>query len=916
MKFTIKYFFLMLLFLTLLNINFASTTNAQNSNGYQLGDREQGVIELKENLNQLGFSGILVTDFFGDFTKRKVEEFQKYYGLKVDGKANGETLSKIDEILSSDFQQGKRHKDTETIKRKLNAIGYGPIIVSPLYGSYMSDQVRDFQRDNGLAVSGIFDEVSLEKLNQLYNPPYRKGDRHTDISQMKRSLNRLGFNGIIVSDYYGSFTEEKVKEFQRQFGLSVDGIAGNNTLSKIDEVISSPFQQGKRHEETKKIKRQLNAIGYGPIQVTTLYGEYMSDQVRAFQRDNGLAESGIMDEVSLEKLAASNRPPFQKGDYHNEIAKMKRSLNKIGFDGIIVTNYYGSYTEEKVKEFQRQFGLSVNGVANESTLAKLNEILSSPLQEGNRHDEVISIKQQLNALGYGPIQVTSLYGSYMKSQIMEFQKANNLAVSGIADEVTVAKINSAATIPFRRGDRHEIILQMKKDLNRLGYGRIIESNYFGSYAEQQLKKFQANNGLNANGVLNQATLDKLSSFFIKTNYPIEFSSFVDSLMTMTPKADGQGLVRAGRNLVEYYANPSTFDSNSNGYLQYLLLTESANIDVNEINRKVLNSNAGTLRNTAKDFARAGRDFGLNEIYLIAHALHETGNGNSTLARGVPVDRNGNVTRNSRDQIANTSSTVATVYNMYGVAASDGVALEAGARHAYNQEWFTPAEAVYGGAEFIANRFVNRGQDTLYKMKWNPDGTGPGHYATHVSWAIIQTNRMANIFSEIDTFTHRFEVPSFRNQPARTRTTPPENFIDYPKNVVGVTTANVNFRSGPSTSNTTIYTTLSRGEQMEVRGTNGRGWYQVKVGNREGWISASLVELQNLFEVTATTLNVRPSANTSNTPVGQLRRSQYVSGVLTSNGNLRRSGEWYNIYYNNSTYWVSSGNNGQLLKQVK
>src|SRR5690625_3222994 len=76
------------------------------------GVRDPEVIELKKKLNQIGFGGITVTDYFGDFTDRRVREFQAYYNLEVDGSAGPATMKKLKEVYNSPFQKGKRHKDT------------------------------------------------------------------------------------------------------------------------------------------------------------------------------------------------------------------------------------------------------------------------------------------------------------------------------------------------------------------------------------------------------------------------------------------------------------------------------------------------------------------------------------------------------------------------------------------------------------------------------------------------------------------------------------------------------------------------------------------------------------------------------------------------------------------------------------
>ncbi|MEF3331723.1 N-acetylmuramoyl-L-alanine amidase, partial [Oceanobacillus oncorhynchi] len=117
--------------------------------------------------------------------------------------------------------------------------------------------------------------------------------------------------------------------------------------------------------------------------------------------------------------------------------------NRLGFTFFKnPTNYFGSETEKGVRDFQRHFGLSVTGYGDEATLAKLDEILSSPLQRGKRNSASQSLKEDLVALGYLSLSnPNNLYGSETEKAVKDFQKDNNLPESGIADELTLIKVN-------------------------------------------------------------------------------------------------------------------------------------------------------------------------------------------------------------------------------------------------------------------------------------------------------------------------------------------------------------------------------------------------------------------------------------------------------------------------------------------
>jgi beta-N-acetylglucosaminidase len=201
---------------------------------------------------------------------------------------------------------------------------------------------------------------------------------------------------------------------------------------------------------------------------------------------------------------------------------------------------------------------------------------------------------------------------------------------------------------------------------------------------------------------------------------------------------------ASRDDVAYYLDPNNFPADSNQYFQFLKLSKPADINIDEVNEKILNSNVGSLRGTAGAFVQAAQLYNINEIYLISHALHETGNGTSALAKGVLY--NGKV-----------------VYNMYGYGAYDDCAVNCGAQKAYEQGWFTPELAIIGGANLIGSNYIYNTtfqQDTLYKMRWNPVASYH-QYATDIGWAAKQVTNVYNIYQLLNNYTLFIDLPSYQ-----------------------------------------------------------------------------------------------------------------------------------------------------------
>ncbi|MET3684224.1 beta-N-acetylglucosaminidase [Alkalibacillus flavidus] len=214
---------------------------------------------------------------------------------------------------------------------------------------------------------------------------------------------------------------------------------------------------------------------------------------------------------------------------------------------------------------------------------------------------------------------------------------------------------------------------------------------------------------------------------------------------------------AKRSQVVEHADPSKHSD-----MQHLLLSESVKVSANELN--TILAGHGVLEGQAEQFIDAGREYGINEIYLMSHAMLETGNGTSELATGVEVGRDDDgdlqlVNDRNRDELSN----IRTTYNIFGIGAYDRTALESGATRAYEEGWFTVEEAIVGGAKWIGERYINHldQQNTLFKMRWNPDNTGVHQYATDIGWAVKQSEYIEELYNELTNPVMTYEIPVYQ-----------------------------------------------------------------------------------------------------------------------------------------------------------
>lgn len=236
-----------------------------------------------------------------------------------------------------------------------------------------------------------------------------------------------------------------------------------------------------------------------------------------------------------------------------------------------------------------------------------------------------------------------------------------------------------------------------------------------------------------------------------------------------------GWVNASKTDTKYYLDPYTFhDKKEKEYFQYAKLSAFSALNKDEINQKILASK-GSLKNKASAYLLAGFKYDVNEIYLISHSSLETGNGTSRLANGIKVkakkDSKGNFVYNANGEKEitvlndNAKDYDAKVYNVYGIGAYDSCAIQCGARRAFNQGWTTVDKAIIEGAKFVADNYINAGQDTLYEMRWNPNALvtkgRPYHqYASDIGWAVKQTRFFEQLYSLLDSYTIQYDIPRY------------------------------------------------------------------------------------------------------------------------------------------------------------
>lgn len=183
---------------------------------------------------------------------------EKWANMKdrISGKITSTTSSR------SYLMIGDEGNEVKQLQENLNYIGYNCGVVDGDFGSKTDSALRKFQSDYNLEVDGKYGKNSKKILEEIV--------------ANKKNLN--------------SYTKEQfIKDVQKAIGAKVDGIAGQETLSKTVTVSKS---KNRKHAVVKPLQKYLNALSYNCGTADGIAGNKFDSATKAWQKANGCIADG------------------------------------------------------------------------------------------------------------------------------------------------------------------------------------------------------------------------------------------------------------------------------------------------------------------------------------------------------------------------------------------------------------------------------------------------------------------------------------------------------------------------------------------------------------------------------------------------------------------------------------------------
>ena len=433
---------------------------------------------LQRLLTEVGYLGRSIDGEYGSTTKKAVELFQKHHDLPITGVADDATQAKIRTAVGTAgrdgggviLTEGNRGNPVRMYQEKLVAAG----VLSEadgVYGRTTSEAVLEYQARHGIPTSGIIDEETRDFLDKkrVYE------DSSVLVEKAQTRLVVLGYMDDGMDGIFGTKTEVALKKFQKDEKLPETGRFDDTVLNRLYEKAAAKVaenapeetaepteteeteteatvseigepKEAVRTEKTvaetdaakvRKCQEKLIGMGYLKDKADGILGLKTAAALREYQRDQGLPETGILDEETQESLNREEREEYKRGDRGDGVKRYQRRLSKAGYLTEDADGVFGEATEKAVKDFQKDNDITVTGRIDAKTQKSLNAVSlgNGELRVGDSGGKVARLQNLLTLHGFALGSMDGVFGSSTETQLRAFQRYRGIKETGVADDV-------------------------------------------------------------------------------------------------------------------------------------------------------------------------------------------------------------------------------------------------------------------------------------------------------------------------------------------------------------------------------------------------------------------------------------------------------------------------------------------------
>jgi peptidoglycan hydrolase-like protein with peptidoglycan-binding domain len=313
-----------------------------------------------------------------------------------------------------------------------------------------------------------------------------------EVKYLQSLLSKNGFDPGPIDGVAGASTKNAIIRAQQAFGLTVDGVAGSQTISALEnggtnlssKTEAAPTQATLPSSSTvMNLQKLLADRGFYNGAVDGVMGNQTRAAIVAAQRAYNLTVDGVAGSQTLAALESDGNKGVVSSSSNTsssttsnsststttstvrstEVANLQELLKKRGFYTGSADGLMGPKTRLAITEAQKNYGLAIDGIAGPQTIAALESGSSSGSSKVNIADNktenkngdvsatsdptdksLLALQELLAKRGFYNGAIDGIKGARTSAAIVAAQRAYGLTPDGIAGSQTLAALEKDA----------------------------------------------------------------------------------------------------------------------------------------------------------------------------------------------------------------------------------------------------------------------------------------------------------------------------------------------------------------------------------------------------------------------------------------------------------------------------------------
>ncbi|MBE5815064.1 MAG: hypothetical protein E7320_07675 [Clostridiales bacterium] len=459
----------------------------------EYGDRGEEVLRLQQALLELGYDPEGTDGKFGRGTEYAVKLYQAANSLEPDGKAGHLTLSKLYDGPSI-AADGSLATVTGSGSSGSSSSG------SSGNGSSGSGSSGSGSSASGSGSSSDLQDLMANAAGSTNPNTIKYGNSGSRVSELQTMLVQLGYDVGGIDGKFGTGTLRALVQFQKDNGLTPDGLCGTQTMALIRQ------------------KLEAQAPGSGSAG-NTGNGGSSSDSGSSGNTGSGSSGSGSSSTGSgsgasgsdLQDLVANaagstNPNTIKYGNSGDRVTELQTMLTRLGYSTGGIDGKFGTGTLRALVQFQKDNSLTPDGLCGTQTMALIRQKIAA-LEAGSNTGASGSTGSGSTG-GSGSTEGGSSSGSTGSGNT---DSGSSGSTGNTGSGSTGNALPSGLSRTLYNGCTGQDVLTVQRRLKELGYYKSLLDGVYGNGSVAAVRAFQQNNGLTADGLAGMRTFKVLFS---------------------------------------------------------------------------------------------------------------------------------------------------------------------------------------------------------------------------------------------------------------------------------------------------------------------------------------------------------------------------------------------------------------------